>query len=72
MNEISESIDAIRTTVQTLIAAGIDPMSIAVSLAALSVSVYKDTMPTEDLTEDDMRKFFRSLAFTNKKLGIQS
>lgn len=67
----SESIDAIRTTVQTLMAAGIDPMSVAVSLAALSVSVYKDITPTGDVTEDDMKMLFKSLADTNERLGVR-
>lgn len=71
MNQISESIDAIRTTVQTLMAAGIDPMSVAVSLAALSVSVYKDITPTGDVTEDDMKMLFKSLADTNERLGVR-
>jgi hypothetical protein len=72
MNEISESIDALRTTVQTLIATGINPMSVAVSLAALSVSVYRDIMPTGDVTEEDMKMLFSTLAFSNQKLSPQS
>ena len=69
MNEIAESIAAIETTVQTLMATGIDPMTVAVSLAALSVSIYKDNASTEDLTEDDIKMLFKSLAFTSKNMN---
>lgn len=71
MNEIAESVDAIRTTVRTLLAAGIDPMSVAVSLATLSVSVYRDIMPTDDLSEDDLKMLFSSLASSNQKIPMR-
>jgi hypothetical protein len=71
MNQVFESIDALRTTVNSLKATGIDAMSIAVSLAALSVSVYREIIPQQEITEADMQILFKNLAMTSEKIDRQ-
>jgi hypothetical protein len=62
MSDFADSIAAIKTTATTLIASGVDPVTVAVSLASVSMHIYKELAPNDELTEEDMKKFFMSLA----------
>jgi hypothetical protein len=62
MSDFSDSIAAIKTTAATLIASGVDPVTVAVSLASVSMHIYKTHSPSEELTDEDMKKFFMTLA----------
>lgn len=62
--DFADSIAAIKTTAATLIASGVDPITVAISLASVSMHVYKTYSPNDELTDEDMKKFFMSLAET--------
>jgi hypothetical protein len=66
MNDIADSTAAIKTTVSTLLTAGVDPMAIAVSLATVSVHLYKQANPDDELTVQDAKILFTSLAYLSK------
>ncbi len=66
MNDIADSTTAIKTTVNTLLTAGVDPMAIAVSLATVSVNLYKQANPNDELTEQDAKILFASLDCLSK------
>jgi hypothetical protein len=62
MSDFSDSISALNTTATTLIASGVDPITVAISLASVSMHIYKTYAPHDELTEEDMKKFFMSMA----------
>lgn len=66
MSDINYASNALKTTVQTLKAAGVDHMTIAISLAKLSVDMYKDIAPMGDLTEHDVKMLFKTLSINIK------
>jgi hypothetical protein len=66
MTDFADSVEAIKTTATTLVAAGVDPLTVAVSLASVSMHVYKSISPNDELTEQDMKMFFMSLADSSK------
>ncbi len=61
MNEFSDPAGFITTTINTLKSAGVDPLTIAVGLAAASVHVYKGILPTDEMSGDDMAMLFKCL-----------
>jgi len=66
MSDSSYASNALKTTVQTLKAAGVDHMTIAIALAKLSADMYKEIAPSGDLTEHDVRMLFQSLSINIK------
>lgn len=66
MSDINYASNALKTTVQTLKAAGVDHMTIAISLAKLSANMYKEIAPTGDLTEHDVKMLFKILSINIK------
>lgn len=61
LDDYEDSISAVRTTANTLRAAGVDPMKITVSLIAVAMHLYRDEFSNEELTEDDLRMLFSTV-----------
>lgn len=62
MSDITYASKVLKTTVQTLKAAGVDHMTITISLAKLSADMYKEIAPTSDLTEHDIKMLIKTLS----------